>query len=292
MKSCLRKSALGLIMVLLAAAGAWAESSVWVVKGPKVTVYLAGSCHMLRASDHPLPAEFAKAYQLSKQIVFEAPLAEMGKPDYLQKLMAAALYQDGSTLQDHLSEAVQNKVKKFCKARNYECEKYQPFRPWMFSMMLTMLEMARIGVEPSYGVDHFFNEKAISDGKTIGALETVDEQIGFLTMLDGGMGNEHVSETIDELKELDGKMAGFLSSWRTGDEAGLEAFTVRELRSYPKLYQALVVDRNKKWTKDIEAYLRNSTDTMVIVGVAHLAGSDSVPNLLRKRGYPVFKLGQ
>jgi len=78
----MRSVHLGLIMVLLSAAGAWAESSVWVVKGAKATVYLTGSCHVLRASDHPLPAEFEAAYAQSRQIIFEVPPGDLKTMEY------------------------------------------------------------------------------------------------------------------------------------------------------------------------------------------------------------------
>ncbi len=290
MRRYVRMTMLVLLLVFFTVVLVQAESSVWEIKGPKATVYLAGSCHVLRASDHPLPAEFDIAYSRARRIIFEAPLDEMEKPAYVQKLLAAALYTDGSTLKDHVSPAVWNKVQKFCRERNHDCDKFSIFRPWMFSIMLTMQELAKIGVEQAYGVDQVFHEKAKRDEKGLGALETVDEQIGYLTMMDGGMGEQQVNETIDELRDLNARLAEILKAWRIGDEAGIEAFSLRELKSYPQLYQTLIVNRNKRWIKDIEREISGPVNTMIIVGVAHLAGSDSVVDLLRKRGYKVVKV--
>lgn len=286
----MRRVHLGLIMVLLSAAGAWAESSVWVVKGAKATVYLTGSCHVLRASDHPLPAEFETAYAQSRQIIFEVPPGDLKALEYLKKLMVIAVYKDGTTIKQHLRPTVYTKLEKFCKERNHPFEQYQLFRPWMLSMMLAMQEMERIGVEADYGIDHFFYQKAIKDGKAIGGLETADEQLGFLNLMDAGMGNEHVSETIDDLLQLGSKIADILKTWRAGDEAGIEAFNLRELKNYPRLYSALIIERNIKWAKKIEGLINGDQNVMVIVGVAHLAGTKSVVDLLRKRGFVVAKL--
>jgi uncharacterized protein YbaP (TraB family) len=266
------------------------ESSVWVVKGPKAVVYLAGSSHVLRASDHPLPAEFDLAYKNSGSIVFEAPPGDMETPEYLQKLMRVAALTDGTTLKNHLTPEVYAKAAAFCKERGYPFEQYQLFRPWMLSMMLTLQEMARIGVDPAYGVDQHFYQKALRDGKSSGGLETADDQIAFLAMMDSSMGNAQVLETLDDLRDLDAKVEGILKAWRMGDEAGIEAFSLRELKNYPQLYFALIVDRNRKWISSIEKYIRGNQNTMVIVGVAHLAGKDSVVDLLRNRGYRVDKL--
>ena len=290
MKRFFCQTFLGLMIVLVTVAMGGAESSVWVVKGSKSTVYLAGSCHVLRASDHPLPIQFETAYARAHRIIFEAPPADMEGPEYLQKLMTIAVYLDGTTLSQHLTPTVYAKAEKFCKERNYPFAQYQLFRPWMMSMMLTMKELQRIGVESDYGVDHFFHQKAKKDVKTIGGLETADEQLGFLNLMDDVMVNEQVSETIDDLLHLDSKLKDILTAWRRGDEVGIEAFSLRELKNYPQLYSLLIVDRNKKWVKKIESMLNGRPDTMVIVGVAHLAGRDSVVELLRKRGYKVSKL--
>ncbi|MEE9913627.1 MAG: TraB/GumN family protein [Deltaproteobacteria bacterium] len=51
-----------------------------------------------------------------------------------------------------------------------------------------------------------------------------------------------------------------------------------------------MVNRNRKWMKKIEGLLAGGSGTMVIVGVAHLAGRDSVVDLLRRRGYQVVQM--
>lgn len=290
MKRFSGKIVLGLAIVLLSVAGAWAQSSVWVVKGGKTAVYLAGSCHVLRASDHPLPSPYETAYADSRQIVFEAPPGDLEAAEYLQKLMTIAMYPDGSTLKQNVAPAIYAKAEKFCRERGYPFDQYQLFRPWMLSLMLTMQELSRLGVEAAYGVDHFFYQKAQKDGKSIIGLETADEQLRFLNAMDVGMGNDQVSETVDDLKQLDTKIADILNAWRKGDEAGIEAFNLHELKNYPQLYAMLIVDRNKQWVKKVERMLAGNTSTMVIVGVAHLAGTDSVIDLLRQRGYKVIQL--
>lgn len=289
-KTYIRTMMLVAVALLFAEASAQAESSVWVVKGPKATVYLAGSCHVLRAADHPLPPEFNAAYARSKRVVFEAPLEDMKKPAFAQKLAAAALYPDGSTLKGHLSPAVWNKVEQFCADNEYDCAKYYMYRPWMFSTILTLQALERIGVKQGYGVDEVFFNKAKKDKKSLGALETVDEQIQYMAMLDGDLADMQIAQTVDELKDIDMQTEDIVKAWRAGNEAGIEAFSRRELRDYPQLYQALLVDRNKKWIKTIEREIQGKMDTMIIMGVAHLGGSDSVVSLLQKRGYKAVKL--
>jgi len=278
------------LFIIFTASGVWAESSVWVVSSSRANVYLAGSFHVLRASDYPLPAEFFTAYQDSRKIIFEVPPGEMESPEYMGMFLSAAIYNDGTTLKEHITSAAYAKAESFCRERNYPLEQYQLFKPTFFVMTLTVLEMNKIGADPKKGIDYFFKEKAMQDRKATGSLETVDQQIGILTSVDASVGSDQVLEAIDELGQSEMMLGEYLAAWRKGDEAKMEELYIKELKRYPKLYQALIVDRNNKWVRDIEGYLNGSGNTMVVVGAAHLVGDNSVVNLLRKRGYKVVKL--
>ncbi len=279
-----------MLFLVFTAAGAQAESSVWVASSSKANVYLAGSFHMLRASDYPLPAEFFTAYQDSHKIIFEVPPGEMERPEYMGKFLSAAIYNDGTTLKEHITSEAYAKAESFCKERNYPMEQYQFLKPTFFVMTFTVLEMNKIGADPKKGVDYFFKDKAMQDGKATDSLETVDQQISLLASIDANVGSDQILEAIDELKQIDAKLSENLAAWRKGDETKMEKLYSQGLKAYPKLYQTLIVERNNKWMKAIEGYLNGSENTMVVVGAAHLVGADGLINLLRKSGYKVVKL--
>ena len=278
------------LFILFTASCVGAESSVWVASSSKATVYLAGSFHMLRASDYPLPAEFFAAYQDSRKIIFEIPPGETENQEYMGKLLSLAIYNDGTTLKEHITTAAYAKAESFCKERNYPLEQYQFFKPTFLVMTLTVSEMNKIGADPQKGIDNFFKEKAMQDGKALGSLETVDQQLSLLTSMDASLGSDQILESIGELKQMEVMLGELLAVWKKGDEAKMEELYIKDLKLYPKLYQTLIVDRNNKWARNIEEYLNGSVNTMVVVGAAHLIGADGLVNLLRKRGYKVVKL--
>ena len=278
------------LFVLFTASGVRAESSVWVVRSSKANVYLAGSFHMLKASDYPLPAEFFTAYKESRKIIFEVPPGETESPEYMGKFLSLATYNDGKTLKEHITTAAYIKVESFCKERNYPLEQYQFFKPTFLVMTLTLSEMNNIGADPPKGIDYFFKDKAMQDGKATGSLETVDQQISLLTSMDASLGSDQILESIEELKQIEVMLGELLAIWKKGDEAKMEELYIKDLKLYPKLYQTLIVDRNNKWLRNVEGYLNGSEKTMVVVGAAHLVGADGLVNLLRKRGYKVVKL--
>jgi uncharacterized protein len=289
MRLNLLKSVLALL-ILFTASGVGAESSVWVARSSKATVYLAASFHLLRASDYPLPAEFFRAYKDSRKIIFEVQPGETESPEYIGKLLSLAIYNDGTTLKEHITKGAYAKAESFCKERNYPLEQYQFFKPAFLVMTLTISEMNKIGADPQKGIDYFFNDKAMQDGKAIGSLETMDQQMSLLTSMDANLGSDQILESIEELKQMDIMLGELLAVWRKGDEAKMEQLYIKDLKLYPKLYQTLIADRNNKWMRNIEGYLNGSENTMVVVGAAHLVGVDGLINLLRKRGYKVVKL--
>jgi len=281
---------ISVLFILSVALNVWAESSVWMASSSTAKVYLAGSFHMLRTSDYPLPAEFSTAYKDSIKIVFEIPPDETGNQGQMVEFMAGAIYTDGTTLKDHISPEAYAKAEKFCRERNYPLELYRLFKPALFVMTLTIQEINRIGADPQKGVDYYFKEKALQDRKATGSLETVDEQLRLLLSMESVVGSDQILESIDEFKQIEKALGEYLAAWRKGDELKMEELFINGLKLYPKLYKTMVVDRNNKWLKDIKSFLNDSKNTMVIVGAAHLVGPDGLVNLLRKQGYKVVKL--
>jgi hypothetical protein len=55
----------------------------------------------------------------------------------------------------------------------------------------------------------------------------------------------------------------------------------------PNAYQALVVDRNKKWLPQVMEMFKTPEVEMVLVGSLHLSGSDGLLAQLKKSGYQV-----
>jgi uncharacterized protein YbaP (TraB family) len=53
---------------------------------------------------------------------------------------------------------------------------------------------------------------------------------------------------------------------------------------YPELYQRFVVDRNRRWTPQIKALVHGSKDALVVVGAGHLAGKQSIIQMLGDDG--------
>jgi uncharacterized protein YbaP (TraB family) len=57
----------------------------------------------------------------------------------------------------------------------------------------------------------------------------------------------------------------------------------------PELYHSLLVERNRKWTKEFVKFLNENGSGFAAIGISHLLGDDSIQEMLRNNGYTVSR---
>ncbi|MEZ4485491.1 MAG: TraB/GumN family protein [Syntrophotaleaceae bacterium] len=278
-----------LIMIwLLALCGsAAAQSSVWLVKQGDSRTYLGGTCHVLRQSDYPLPAEFERAYQAVERVVFEADPGQLNSPRMLQLLATRAFLADGVTLQQLLQPATYRLLQDHCRRNGLQPEAFSRLRPAMAALTLLTMELQRQGIDQG-GVDLHFYQRATDDGKAVAALETIDQQIEFMVAMAEGREDRFLMYSLAELERLDEIFNSLIAAWRSGDGAEIARLANADFkRQFPEIYRTLFTERNAAWLPLIEGYLATAEPELVLVGVAHLVGEDGLVAELRRRGYQV-----
>lgn len=81
-----------------------AQGMVWRVSGGKTPFFLAGSFHLLRTSDYPLPASYETAWRESSHLVFEIPPGDAQQPGIAAAIQNLTLLKSG-TLPEHIAPA-------------------------------------------------------------------------------------------------------------------------------------------------------------------------------------------
>ena len=77
------------------------------------------------------------------------------------------------------------------------------------------------------------------------------------------------------------------AAWRTGDTATMEKLMTDGFDEAPAIAERLLYERNRNWIAPIERCLAEDARCFIVVGAAHLVGSESVVALLRARGHTV-----
>lgn len=261
-----------------------ADGLVWAIEGPRNTVYLAGSVHLLRQTDATLPAGFDRAYADAETILMELDLDDFDPAQAGRWMLERGVYTDGSTLRETLGEPRHRRVAAAANELGLPIEGVQQFEPWAVALTLVELAYARLGFDPESGVERQLERRARRDGKEIRGLETPEEQLGLLDALPLDDQRRFLEQTVEELGELEKDTDELLAAWRLGDASRLARMLATEYEEFPSLYRALVTERNARWMPQIELLLRDHDDYLVVVGVLHLVGDDGLVALARRRG--------
>jgi uncharacterized protein YbaP (TraB family) len=264
----------------------FAQSSVWEISKNGKTLYLGGSVHLLRNEDFPLPAAFDAAFKKAQFIVFEADIEQASTPEVVQMIMGKSMLPGNQTLQTILDKNTYERLGILCKKLSLPIEQLQKLKPAMLLNTLTVLQLQQIGFTPQ-GVDAYYLSKAKETKKETGFLETVEQQITFLTDIGAGYENEYVQYSLDDFDKMEKDIPILISSWKKGVFDELLSDMLQGKEKFPTAYKALFTDRNNDWIPKIENYLRGDKTAFVIVGLAHLHTSDGLLELLKNKGYKI-----
>ena len=270
---------------------AHADAMVWKVSNEHGELYLGGTIHMLRPSDYPLKPEYLTAFNLSDVVVFETDVTGASDLGFQQQMMMQMSLPPGKTLSSLLAPNTYKRLQDFAAARNIPFEMLQSFKPAMVVLTLTQLELQKNGINSSNGLETHFAGLAKEANKPLASLETLDEQIALLAAMGNGYEDEFVNGSLDDLENIEKEFDGLIKAWRDGDVATIDEKMTRMMKErFPQMYTNLLVKRNFNWIKQIERLIKTPQKEFILVCAAHLAGADSVQNLLRAQGYKIEKV--
>jgi uncharacterized protein YbaP (TraB family) len=99
-----------------------------------------------------------------------------------------------------------------------------------------------------------------------------------------------LAETLKELETTKASFVRLADAWRVGDAPEIERIVLRDLKAEPQMYERLLLNRNRTWLPKIEALFARPKGSFVVVGAAHLVGTDGLLQMLRAKGYTVEQL--
>ncbi|GAB3732921.1 TraB/GumN family protein [Luteimonas pelagia] len=273
---------------------------LWKVSDADNALYLLGSFHMLKPGDYPLAGDVDAALADAEVLVFELSPEEMGSPALGMQMAQAAMRTDGTTLDAQVGAEVAAKLDAWTRgnaaalsAMGLTGEVLQRFEPWFVGLMVSVLEMQKMGLDPALGLDRHFMAHATESGKPGSGLETGAQQIALFDAMGEREQVQMLEESLDQAGEGRERIEALHAAWRAGDVDRLWTGMAAELkRDYPALYRSINVERNDAWLPKLAARLDGSADedVLVVVGALHLLGEDGVVEKLRDAGYEVERI--
>ena len=165
-----------------------------------------------------------------------------------------------------------------------------PARPWFAAIMLGTGPYIAAGFDTNLSVELNLRDRALAAGKSIHGFETVDQQIGGLARMSDATQMEYLRRFLGRHETAAAELDRTVSGWIAGDVTVLDQFARENGRDIAEeVHQVFLAQRNADWTDQIETLLEGSGVAFVAVGAAHLAGDDSLQDLLTARGHAVTR---
>ncbi len=278
------------LVVSLLVAPVWAASPVWQVKKDGDVFYLAGTVHVLRTADYPLPEAFDQTFAKADRLILETDLTALQQPELVKLQQQLLFYPAGQQLGDYLKPATSQALTTQLVQQSLPAAALLQLKPGALAAQLTMQILQKAGFTAA-GVDQHFLNLAKQQGKTLAYLETPQFQLQLLADLGQGREDEFVRLMLAEATRSQSQLEALIAAWRQGDVAALKQLALDELEQQDAdSYQRLFVRRNAAWLPQLIALSANPQTELVLVGAGHLAGPEGLLAQLQQAGYQVEQL--
>ena len=262
-----------------------AGPALWQVADEDTTIYLFGTVHALPQDVEWYDGRIAGAFDASDEFVTEIDMAQADAAG--QTIMAQAALPAGTTLRSLMTDEDRVEYEGVLTSMGMPVEALDTVEPWFAAMNLSLLPLLQAGYTPDMGVEMKLTGRA--DGKTRGALETVEQQIALFDTLPMDAQLTFLDETVEAVPRAADTLSAMVAEWAKGDADALAELMNAEMDD-PALYKRLLTDRNANWADWIESRMAQPGKVFVAVGAGHLAGKGSVQEQLQAKGIDVTRI--
>ena len=297
LKSILRRflAALGVSLLLTGTAQAKAPAPVahpalWAVSDADTTVYLFGTIHLLPKNYSWRSPQLDQAVSGSQQLMVETIVDENNPHEMLAALSSLGFGRGLTPIAERVPASKRAALEKAIRSSGIPRPTFDQMETWAAAFMLLGNQFRAMGLKGGEGVEAVLRNSFTSQGKPIGQLESNREQLSFFDTLPESAQRMLLEGAIDEPKNMSKDFAKMLASWSRGDVDEIAKVFNRDLSASPELRDALLKRRNANWSRWIAQRMAAPGSAMVAVGAGHLAGHDSVIEMLRRDGYRVHRV--
>lgn len=265
-----------------------AAPALWVVRDVDTTVYLFGTIHLLRPETNWRTPALDEALAATGELWLEA---EEPSPATMQALIAELGIGLAHPLSSRLTAEEQARLSSIATSLGMPANGLDPMRPWLASLVLSVVPAMKAGFDPAKGVDKAVRAIAVERGIPVRTLESAEQQIRYLASFSDEVQMRMLREGLADIEEGPATVERIAAAWASGDTTVIESILIDELKAESAdLYQVLLVTRNQNWAEQIDRRLDAPGVSFMAVGAAHLVGPDSIQSLLEGGGVEVVRL--
>jgi len=262
--------------------------------------YIIGTYHLAPVSFADSIPGLQDALNACEQVYGELDMTNMQSTENMQKMQAAMMLPEGTTLSTLLSEDEMTRLNVVLKdllgvdmSNPMIAQQLGKMSPIALQTQLSLLVFMKTheGFNPQTTFDGYFQQVAQQQGKAVGGLETMDFQIKTL----------YQGQTLERQKELLMCLVDNMESVTTQAERLVKAFFSQDIVAVkavmdekdnnqcdytPEEEDMLINNRNANWVT-LMPQIMTAKPTFFAVGAGHLPGEKGVLQLLKNSGYSI-----
>lgn len=238
--------ALACVLLLLPVA-ALAQPALWVVKDADTTIYLFGTVHLLPAKTAWRSPALDQALRASDALYLEIVDDDAAN---MTALVLRYGLDPAHPLASLLSADEQGRLQRAARRAGVPggSAGLNLMRPWLAALTLAVTPLTGAGLDPAQGADKQLRAAMATAGKPVRGLETAEQQIRFLADMPPSLQLALLRSAWRDSDRATVQFQAILDAWLRGDDATIATLENGLLqREEPRLYQHLLVDRNRTW---------------------------------------------
>src|SRR5438309_3545097 len=267
-----------------------AKPALWEISDPDTTIYLFGTIHLLPEQLRWRTPAFDNAVAQSQQLVVETIVDQQNPQSIAAAEMSLGFKRGLPPIAQRVPPAKLPKLRAAIAKSGVPEKVFDQMKTWLAFVQLAGVQFRDMGLKGTSGPEEILRQQFLSAHKSIGELETNVEQFSYFDRMSEKAQQELLEGAIEPQGSTDKEFGGMLASWSRGDVNAIALTFNRELSQSPEIRKSLLQDRNANWAKWIQQRMEQPGTIMVAVGAGHLAGKDSVLEMLKKDGYSVRRL--
>lgn len=163
-------------------------------------------------------------------------------------------------------------------------------RPWLAAQALDHALRAQVPSDELLDVESVLTEVARSANKAVHAEFASAEAVISSLANYGAAEVDYLLWTVDRVTNGVAEMTRQANAWMAGDLSVFAEDVANLQVRWPRLFEVLLRERNRRWLPRIDAMLAEPGSVFVLVGMSHLVGNDSVLHLLASQGLEAQRL--
>jgi len=267
-----------------------ARPAMWKVSDRDTEIYLFGTVHLLPPGTQWRTRKFDKAAKEAGTLVIETIIDEKNPQAFVAELVRLSVRPGLPPILDRVSPAKREQLRAAIAKSGVPEAALNNMETWAAAFQLLQLQFKELGVSGTDGVEMALRSSFTAAGKPIQQLETNAQQLGFFDSLPEAAQRELLEGAIEEPARAKKQFDAMVAAWMAGDIDAIGRTFNAEFQTSPELKDALLVRRNANWSYWLHSRLAQPGKVLVAVGAGHLAGSDSVVEMLKKRGLKVQRI--